>query len=158
MAAVPERLIILLVDDDGQDAFLIQQALESVHGEVRWLVFSGGEEAIAFLKGEGEYADRRAWPLPNVILLDHWMPRVSGLDVLTWIRNDPRFSSIPVVLLSGGLAPGQLQAGESLGAVFCEKGVSTDELPDALWRAIERAFSARIPSNPLPTPPSEPLA
>ena len=50
-------------------------------------VVANGEQAIGYLKGDGPYADRSSYPLPELVMLDLQMPRVSGLEVLKWIRE-----------------------------------------------------------------------
>jgi CheY-like chemotaxis protein len=59
-----------------------------------------GEQAIAYLKGEGKYASREEYPLPSLLLLDLKMPRKNGFDVLEWIRQQPGLGSLRVVVLT----------------------------------------------------------
>ena len=91
---------ILLVEDDPDDSFLIGRAFRkaglSAPFEVR-----DGEAAVAYLKGEGEYADRERCPLPELMLLDLKLPRLSGLEVLQWVREQKSsVNSLPVVVLT----------------------------------------------------------
>src|SRR4030095_16546255 len=60
-----------------------------------------GDEAIAYLKGTGIYADRVKYPLPHLVLLDIKMPGTDGLQVLRWIRQEPGLSLLRVVVLTG---------------------------------------------------------
>src|SRR5690606_12053422 len=59
-----------------------------------------GDHAIAYLRGEGGYADRTAHPFPHLVLLDLKLPRCSGLEVLEWIRSQRQFRGLPVVVLT----------------------------------------------------------
>src|SRR4051812_35268212 len=107
---IPLHFKWLLADDDANDTFLLERAFSRLDWARPLATLSDGEQVIDYLLGHGEYADRTAWALPEVILLDHWMPRMSGSDVLNWVRSEPRFSHLPVVLLSGGICPKQVAA------------------------------------------------
>ncbi|HEX4867943.1 MAG TPA: response regulator [Acidimicrobiales bacterium] len=88
---------ILLVEDDPGDVLITQEALE--HSKVANTLFtvSNGEEAIAFLRQEGDYADAG---VPDLILLDLNLPRLDGREVLAQIKEDPALRRIPVVVLT----------------------------------------------------------
>ena len=80
---------ILLVEDNEDHARLTELALRDAQPEVaeelQVDVVSGGAEALSYLRGEGEHAERE---MPDLVLMDIKMPGVSGLDVLRAIRND----------------------------------------------------------------------
>ena len=63
-------------------------------------VVRDGAEAIEFLLATGRYADRRDAPLPAVVLLDLNLPKLSGVEVLRWIRADERMKHLSVVVLT----------------------------------------------------------
>ena len=91
---------ILLVEDDSNDILFIQRAFRRSKLENSIQVVRDGDEAVAYLSGEGKYVDRNLYPLPGMILLDLKLPRRSGLEVLEWIRNQPVLKRIPVVILT----------------------------------------------------------
>lgn len=91
---------ILLVEDDSNDILFIQRAFRRSKLENSMQVVRDGDEAVAYLSGEGKYADRNLYPLPGMILLDLKLPRRSGLEVLEWLRNQPVLKRIPVVILT----------------------------------------------------------
>ena len=91
---------ILLVEDDSNDILFIQRAFRRSKLENSMQVVRDGDEAVAYLSGDGKYADRNLYPLPGMILLDLKLPRRSGLEVLEWIRNQPVIKRIPVVILT----------------------------------------------------------
>ena len=63
-------------------------------------VVQDGEEAIAYLKGEGKFSNRTEYPLPTLLLLDLKMPRKNGFDVLEWLRTQPSLAALRVVVLT----------------------------------------------------------
>jgi len=88
---------ILLVEDDPGDVLITKEALE--HSKVANTLFcvANGEEALAFLRQQGEHADAG---VPDLILLDLNLPRLDGREVLAQIKADPELRRIPVVVLT----------------------------------------------------------
>ena len=91
---------ILLVEDDSNDILFIQRAFRQTKFENSMQVVRDGDEAVAYLSGEGKYANRSLYPLTGMILLDLKLPRRSGLEVLEWLRIQPVLKRIPVVILT----------------------------------------------------------
>jgi hypothetical protein len=91
---------ILLVEDNHQDEKLILRALRKVNLANRVDVVRDGQQALDYLFREREFAARAGDDLPAVVLLDIGLPRVSGLEVLKRLRNDPRTRLQPVVILT----------------------------------------------------------
>jgi CheY-like chemotaxis protein len=91
---------VLLVDDNLDDVLLMRRAFSGTVISAPLVVVNGGEAAIRYLRGSEPYADRTAYPLPLLMLLDLKMPRVSGFDVLTWLRSQPLLRRLPVVVLT----------------------------------------------------------
>lgn len=91
---------ILLVEDSPDDRELMLLAMKraKVTNPVRSV--ANGRDAIRYLSGDGEYADRTKFPLPFLILLDLKLPEVTGLDVLQWIRAHLDFPVIVIILSS----------------------------------------------------------
>ncbi len=79
---------------------------------------AGGIEAVRYLSGEGEFHNRAANPLPDLIFLDLKMPEVDGFQVLHWIRGDPATRAIPVALYTGSLIQEDIAKGYSEGATL----------------------------------------
>jgi CheY-like chemotaxis protein len=88
---------ILLVEDSAADVELTLRALKKNNLANRVHVARDGEEALAFLFGNGEGVKA---PLPRVVLLDLKLPKVSGIEVLERIKSDERTRLIPVVVLT----------------------------------------------------------
>lgn len=98
--SLPPSDEILLVEDEPADAELIQRALKSagVANPIRLL--TDGEAALDYLLGHGDYADRHRYPLPQLILLDLKLPKVSGLAVLKEVKSSEVVRRIPIVVLT----------------------------------------------------------
>ena len=88
---------VLLVEDNPGDVELTVEALEESKLLINLSVAGDGEQALRFLKRQGEYADA---PLPDLILLDLNMPRMDGREVLAQIKQDEKLHRIPVVVLT----------------------------------------------------------
>jgi CheY-like chemotaxis protein len=91
---------ILLVEDEENDVFFMQQAMRKAGVANPIQVASNGQEAIDYFKGAGKFANREEFPLPCLVLLDLKLPNVMGLDVLKWIRQQPEVTAIVVILSS----------------------------------------------------------
>lgn len=91
---------ILLVEDDPDDVFRIQRAFRKSNSACSIEVVTDGEQAIHYLSGQGDYADRDRYPLPVLVLLDLKLPRYSGFEVLNWLRNESDLKHLPVVVLT----------------------------------------------------------
>ena len=104
---------VLLVEDDPGDVLMTREAFEDykVHNQLH--VVNDGEQAMAFLRQEGEYA---GLPRPDLVLLDLNLPRMDGRQVLVAIKSDPDLSSIPVVVLTTSEAEDDVLRSYSLHA------------------------------------------
>jgi CheY-like chemotaxis protein len=108
--------VVLLAEDNPDDALLMQQAFKS-HGLMKPLhIVHDGSDAIAYLVGEGIYADRVAHPFPTLVILDLKMPRVSGFDVLQWLLDHPDFRVIPTIVWSSSADQRDVKHAYCIGA------------------------------------------
>ena len=106
---------MLLADDSADDRLLIARALKGL-GTVKLVVsLEDGQEVIAYLDGRGSYGDREKYPLPDLLLLDLKMPRVSGFEVLEWINGQAGAKPM-VVVLSSSEVPDDIKRTRALGA------------------------------------------
>lgn len=93
-------ITILLVEDDPDHAILTKKALGEGKITNRVVVCDDGQEAIDYLHNAGKYEDAEKHPRPGLILLDIKLPKKSGLEVLSHVKNDSSLKSIPVVMLT----------------------------------------------------------
>ena len=91
---------ILLVEDNLQDEMLTLRALRKVNLANNVVIVRDGQQALDYLFRKGEFAERAEAGMPTVVLLDINLPRVSGLDVLTRLRQSPETRLLPVVVLT----------------------------------------------------------
>lgn len=108
--------VILLVEDNEDDVFLMQRALVAARVANPVVVVRDGEDAIRYLAGAAPYQDRAANPLPAVVFLDLKIPFKSGHEVLAWIRAQSALESLVVVVLTSSDEPSDLRRAYSLGA------------------------------------------
>ena len=87
---------VLVVEDNDDDAELLRLAAERGRGGLAFHFVPAGEQAVAYLKGEGQFADRRAHPFPDLVLLDLWLPGMNGFEVLAWVRQQPELKPLKV--------------------------------------------------------------
>jgi len=126
---------VLLVEDDLNDIFLVKRAFKMAQLETPLQVVTDGEEATHYLSGKGKYQDRDTYPLPKLIVMDIKMPRMSGFDVLEWIKHDGTLRRIPVIIVSSSNRPEDIDRAYELGAnAYMVKPVS--------YRAVERLFES----------------
>jgi CheY-like chemotaxis protein len=109
-------LWLLIVDDDENDRFLLEHAFRKLNVGYRIQPLQNGSEALALIKGEGVYADRKAYPFPSFILTDLKMPGGDGFEILSYLKQHPEILIVPVVMLSGSDDPDDVRQAYLLGA------------------------------------------
>ena len=113
MSESVKKVRLLLVEDDFAHARIIQRALGDL---VDIFHVSDGDLALDYVYGRGAYADRSAYPLPELILLDLRMPRVDGFEVLKTLKGDELTRLIPIVILSTSDRPQDVNSCYLFGA------------------------------------------
>ena len=110
---------ILYVEDEPSDVVLLRVAFTRAGLTNPVHIAVDGAEAIDYLTGNGPFADRNLHPLPALVLLDLNLPKKSGFDVLSWIRQQPQFSSLPVVIYTSSVGLIDKDTARLLGATDC---------------------------------------
>lgn len=130
--------IVLYVEDEENDRFLMQFAFEKAGLETALRTVDHGQAAIDYLSGAGEYGDRTKYPLPAVVLLDLNLPEVHGFEVLKWIRGEPAHRTLPVVVFTSSAREEDRRQAELLGASdFAQKPVMLDRLQALVQKLAE---------------------
>lgn len=106
---------ILLVEDNESDIALTRRAFEKSCVVNPLIVVEDGQEAIDYIWGQGNHAGRNPAELPGLTLLDLKLPKISGLEVLRRIRQDPRTRRMPVVVLTSSMEEQDLGGSYDLG-------------------------------------------
>jgi CheY-like chemotaxis protein len=122
----------VLVADDDPDIRMLLEAKIRLMGHLVVGVGSG-EEALSMLRGK---------PAPDVAVLDVLMPGMSGLELLTRLRDDPLYAAMPAIFLSGRVETEDIDAGTALGATYLTKPV--------VISVLTRAITAALPSRAMP--------
>jgi CheY-like chemotaxis protein len=135
MKAAPHR--ILVVDDVLDERFFTERALKKVMaaGGMIHLVNSGNE-AIAYMIGEGEYADRKRYPFPTLVITDLNMEDGDGFDVLEFLQNNPEWSIIPRIVYSSSNDDDDVRTAFFLGVSAYHVKPPTQSETDKLLRGL----------------------
>ena len=142
-----EPLLIVLAEDDDGHASLVQRNLERAGLANGLHRLKDGQEALDFLRGEGDYAGRNP-NQPVLVLLDIKMPRVDGVEVLRQLKADPRTALIPVIMLTTTDDPREIQRCYELGcSVYVTKPVDYQGFVEAIKRLGLFLQVVRVPEN-----------
>lgn len=124
---------LLVVEDNPDDEALTLRALQKTGLNLAIDVVRDGAEALDYLLGEGTYATRAALPLPQMVLLDLKLIKISGLEVLRRMRAHPRTKIVPVVVLTTSTEDRDVVACYSFGAnSYIPKPVNFDDFVEQI--------------------------
>ena len=122
---------ILHVEDDEPYVFLLRLTFERAGITNPLYAVSDGQMAIDYLAGAGAFADRERHPLPCLVLLDLKLPKVGGLEVLKWIREQPELKKLVVVVLSASAQLEDIERAYELGAnSYIEKPCALERMQE----------------------------
>ena len=136
-----QSLRLLLVEDNPGDMVLTREVLARAELPTELSVVNNGEAAIEFLTRTGSYESAER---PDLVLLDLNLPKLSGHEVLAFIRRDPELHGLPVVILSSSTAPEDVQAAYANHVnCYCQKPKSFADYGrlveniQQFWRSVE---------------------
>jgi CheY-like chemotaxis protein len=139
---------ILLVEDNPQDEKLILRALRKVNVANDVEVVRDGQQALDWLWRDGEFASDERTTLPTVVLLDIGLPRVSGLEVLRRLREDPRTRVLPIVILtSSDEEQDRLRSYQTGANSFVRKPLVFAEFAEAVARVGIYWLAVNLPAS-----------
>ncbi len=124
---MPNPVQILLIEDNRMDVELTLDAFREakLHNPIH--VATNGNEALDYLFGRDQYADRNSYPLPHLVLLDLKLPGIDGFEVLRQIKATPILKRLPVIILTSSKEEGDLALSYDIGAnSYLVKPVSFD--------------------------------
>ena len=137
---------ILLVEDNAGDVRLIEDSLKTYKMRNLLHVVEDGDQALAFLRREGDYSDA---PRPDLILLDLSLPGKDGREVLAEVKSDDDLRRIPVVVLTGSSAEEDIiRSYEQHANCYITKPIDLDQF-SRMVRGIEEFWFAivKLPPN-----------
>jgi two-component system, response regulator len=140
-----DEIELLLVEDDPNDVELTLIALRKHKLANKIHVVRDGEEALDFLFSRGQYAARSSNGPPKLILLDLKLPKVSGLEVLKAIKEDPHTRPVPVVVMTSSREQRDMCEGYRLGVnSYIQKPIDFDHFQRVIrdlgyyWLVVNR--------------------
>jgi CheY-like chemotaxis protein len=110
-----DQFVLLLLEDSEEDIFLFQRAVAKVGRSVAFQFVRNGIDAQRYLLGEGQFTNRFEFPMPSVIFADLQLPGMSGMQFLTWLRQEPSVRALPCVIYSGSTNPTDVQCAYEKG-------------------------------------------
>lgn len=109
-------MVVLYVEDEEDDVFFLREAFRRARVGADLRASGDGREAIRYLSGEAPFDDRAQHPVPDLVLLDLNLPLLSGFEVLSWLRQNPMLSKLPVIVFSSSSFEDDLRKAYALGA------------------------------------------
>jgi CheY-like chemotaxis protein len=141
-----EKRTLLIVEDDEDHRLFIETAFCSLDTGYRIFALEGGNEAVAYLKGQGKFSDRAAVPFPSCIITDLKMPDGDGFTILDFLKSNPALSVIPVVMLSTSDDSDDVRHAFLLGvSSFFVKPVAQEQLRSLLRKIHEYWLEGQVP-------------
>jgi DNA-binding response OmpR family regulator len=144
---------ILLVEDDEADILLLRRAFRNAHIANPLIEVRDGQAAIHYLSGEGDYADRTRYPIPFLILLDLRLPKLSGFEVIAWMRDQAQLANLIVVVLTASDHVPDVTKARDLGAnSYLVKPGNFEELVEMVkrikgrWLLLDRLPESTVSS------------
>ena len=138
---------LLLVEDNEDDAVIIQEVFADMRLATLIKVAQDGEEALAYLQRKGKYKGVR---MPDIVLLDINMPKKNGFEVLEEMKKDARLRSLPVIILTTSQREEDVVRSYATGACsYIHKLVDLEQFKHLMmqfehyWTGISRIPSAR---------------
>lgn len=111
-----KRPVILIVEDDAEDRYLLQNAFEQIGVTDTVQTVGDGQEAVEYLSGKGPFADRHKFRFPTLLLLDLKMPRMNGLEFLSYVKHNPSLRVIPTIVFTSSDHREDIRNAYQLGA------------------------------------------
>jgi CheY-like chemotaxis protein len=147
--------VLLVAEDSADDLDMLQRALDQLGFNYPVQYVRDGDEAIAYLKGDGRFGNRFEHPLPDLFLLDLKMPRRNGFEVLQWIKLQPWLVKLRTIVLTTSEDVYEINRAYVLGAAsFLTKPLNFTEFRETIdgtiryWMETNKAPHVERPERP----------
>ena len=125
-------MTLLHIEDNDDDAFLLAEAFRREGIPHRFHRATNGAEGLNYLMGMESYADRAAYPLPDLVITDFHMPVMDGIAFLRALKETPLAGTMATLALTSCKCEADIETARQLGALEClDKPASIDQ-----WRAV----------------------
>jgi len=152
LGALPPSLKLIHIEDDPDDAFLLQRALRRAVPHCQIQRFYDGEDAMEYLLRLGQVPNPSSQPLPDLIILDLKLPKITGLMVLEWVRTQAPLAALPIVVLSGSSLEIDQRQALKLGAIaYLVKSSNYTDIAVSLLRLVQLATAPPLQTGSAPT-------
>ena len=137
-----------MVDDLEEDIFFVSRAWEKSGLSEFFHGVKDGQEAIAYLQGEGKYQDRQQFPFSSLMLTDLKMPGMDGYALLKWLHSHPECNVIPTIVLSSSALQKDVKQAYELGAdAYLVKPGAPEDMVKLMVRAHDFWTICKIPER-----------
>ena len=134
---MPGQPHVLLVDDNDEDTQIFIRAFSRAAPDVPLHSVRSGAEALDFIKGVDRFADRSAYPLPSLLIVDLNMPGVDGFAVIRWVRDQAELRHVPIIVLSSSNEHADISRAHKLGANACHMKPTNSEALSGLVEGLK---------------------
>lgn len=142
-----QKFSLLIVDDDENDRFFLERAFQQLGPYYRIHALSSGDEAVAYIQGEGKFADRKEYQFPSYIITDLKMFPKDGFFLLDFIKKNPALSIIPIVMLSSSQDLDDIRHAYLLGASsYFTKPADSEELTTLVSNIHQYWSQCQVPA------------
>lgn len=141
---------ILIVEDEEHDVEFLRRAFgrAGIANPVQHV--QNGEEAVAYLKGQGRFSDRKSYPFPRVMVTDLKMPQMGGIELLQWIQRNPEYRVVPTIVLTSSTHEADVAAAFASGV----SGYMVKPVDFAQLENVARVIANYWKMSLTPSPPT----
>jgi CheY-like chemotaxis protein len=132
-------LNILLIEDEPEHRTITRMVLQDRVRPMQMWEVEDGLEGIKYIHGKGRYANRKKYPLPDIILLDIRMPKVDGFEFMEDLNQINMSKKIPIIVITTSTQEQEISRAFSLGAYgYITKPINIDKLVEKILSAKEK--------------------